>query len=227
VISVEIDPLLHQLAREELAEFRNVTLLRVDALKNKNTLNPVVLDAVREALAPDPRRQFKLAANLPFNVATPVLSNLLSTDCIPRTMTVTVQKELADRITAPPGTKDYSALSIWMQSQCHTRLVRLLPPSVFWPRPKVTSAIVHIAYDEALRQRIPDLKFFHDFVRALFFHRRKFLRSVLASAFKGQLSKPQVDQIMSSMNLGETSRAEELPVAQILALCEAVRHALP
>ena len=138
-------------------------------------------------------------------------------------MTVTIQKELADRITAAPSCKDYSALSIWVQSQCDARIVRVMAPSVFWPRPKVYSAIIHIALNEEKRSRIPDRKFFHTFVRSMFFHRRKFLRSVLLSAFKSRLSKPDVDAIMAEQGLGPQTRAETLDVEAMLSLCEAVR----
>jgi 16S rRNA (adenine1518-N6/adenine1519-N6)-dimethyltransferase len=222
VVSVEIDPQMHQLASESLIDAPNVQLLRLDALKNKNRLRPELLDAVRAELAVDPGRRFKLVANLPFNVATPVISNLLLTDVVPASMTVTIQKELADRIMAQPGTKDYGALSIWIQSQCQVELIRLLPPTSFWPRPKVTSAIIHIRFDSELRARIPDLRFFHDFTRAMFFHRRKFLRSQLLSA-SGGLDKPQVDGILARLGLSESLRAEQLDVATMLQLCEAVR----
>jgi 16S rRNA (adenine1518-N6/adenine1519-N6)-dimethyltransferase len=144
----------------------------------------------------------------------------------PVSMTVTIQKELADRITAAPSTKDYSALSIWVQSLCRAEIIRIMPPSVFWPRPKVTSAIIQIVPDPQKRARIPDLEFFHQHVRAMFFHRRKFLRSVILSAYKGKLDKPAVDDIMAEQNLGPTSRAEELDVDRTLALAEAVRQRL-
>jgi 16S rRNA (adenine1518-N6/adenine1519-N6)-dimethyltransferase len=227
VVSVEIDPQLHQLASEELIDFENVRLLSLDALRNKNTLSTEVLDVLREELAAGPGRQLKLVANLPYNVATPIISNLLAGDIVPTTMTVTIQKELGDRIMARPSTKDYSALSVWMQSQCRIELVRVMPPTVFWPRPKVYSAILHIEVDTALRERIPNRAFFHEFVRAMFFHRRKFLRSELASAFKGQLDKAAADEIMHALDMGPTTRAEELDVAAMLRLCEAVRARLP
>ena len=99
-------------------------------------------------MAARPGAALKLAANLPYNIATPIIGNLLECPTPPATMTITIQKELAERITAEPGTKDYGALTVWIQSQCRTQLVRLLPPSVFWPRPKVTSAIVHIELDD-------------------------------------------------------------------------------
>ncbi len=223
VVTVEIDRQLFQLAGEELFELQNVTMLCLDALKNKNRLDPSMLEAVDAQLGAASGRCFKLVANLPFNVATPVLSNLLALDAPPRTMIATIQKELAERITARPRTKDYGALSIWMQSQCRVKIVRTLPPTVFWPRPKVTSAIIGITLDDTLRNRIPNRSFFHTFVRSIFFHRRKFLRSGLLSAFKKRLGKPEVDGILAQMGIAQTTRSEELDVDTILALCEVVR----
>jgi 16S rRNA (adenine1518-N6/adenine1519-N6)-dimethyltransferase len=226
VVTVEIDQHLYQLARQELADFENVTMLHQDALRNKNNLHPNVIQAVQEQLALDPQRHFKVAANLPYNIATPVISNLLLSEIVPETMTVTIQKELADRITAKPSTKDYSALSIWVQSLCDVEIIRVMSPSVFWPRPKVQSAIIHIIHRPKRREQIPDLDFFHSFVRAMFFHRRKFLRSVVLSAFKGKLDKPAVDEILAEMQLGPDSRAEQLDVPTMLALYELLRRRL-
>jgi 16S rRNA (adenine1518-N6/adenine1519-N6)-dimethyltransferase len=223
VVTVEVDPYMFQLAGEELHRCQNVVMLQVDALHNKNHLNPVVLEAVRVQLEAAPGRRLKLAANLPYNIATPVLSNLLAQSPTPLSMTATIQKELADRITARPGCKDYGALSIWMQAQCRVEILRVLPPAAFWPRPKVFSAFVQITLDETLRSRIPDLKFFHDFVRAMFCHRRKFLRSELMSVVKDRLGKPAVDAILARLNFSPTARAEELDVDTMLGLCEAVR----
>jgi 16S rRNA (adenine1518-N6/adenine1519-N6)-dimethyltransferase len=172
----------------------------------------------------EPGRQLKLVANLPYNIATPVIANLLLIDPVPVSMTVTIQKELAYRIVAPPRTKDYSALSVWMQSLCDIEIVRIMAPTVFWPRPKVDSAIIHITPSNEKRSRIPDLVFYHSFVRSMFFHRRKFLRNELISAFKNQLDKPAVDALMESMQLGPTSRAEELDVDTMLALAETCRQ---
>lgn len=223
VVTVEIDQHLSQLAAEELIDFDNVTMLRQDALKNKNRFHPRLLETIGEKLAEQPGRQLKLAANLPYSVATPIVSNLLSTEFTPVSMTVTIQKELAERISARPRTKDYGALSIWIQSQCDVEIIRIMPSSVFWPRPRVDSAIVQILPRPDKRNKIPDIEFFHSFVRAMFFHRRKFLRSELLSAFKGQLDKPAVDEILHSQDLSSNSRAEELSVDAMLRLCEAMR----
>jgi 16S rRNA (adenine1518-N6/adenine1519-N6)-dimethyltransferase len=225
VVTVEVDPAMFQLAAEELHRFPNVVMLHADVLKNKNRLNPAVLEAVAAQLAAAPGRRLKLVANLPFNIATPLLSNLLAQESPPRTMTTTIQKELAERLIARPGTKDYGALSIWIRSQCRVEILRTLPPEAFWPRPKVSSAFIQISLDDALRGRIPDRRFFHDFVRAMFLHRRKFLRSELLTVVKGGLEKPAVDALLERLGLDGTLRAERLDVDEMLALSEAVRAA--
>jgi len=225
VVTVEIDRDLSQLASEELHGLENVTMIQTDALKRKSQIAPEVLEAVDEQLAAASTRRFKLAANLPYNIATPLISNLLMLDRPPELMTVTIQKELADRIAARPGTSDYGALSIWVQSQCRVEVVRVMPPTVFWPRPKIFSAIIRIVLDESLRGRIPDRDFFHDFVRSMFFHRRKFLRSQLLSACKDRLGKPEVDTVLENLGLDPTIRAEQLDVETFLRLSQAVQAA--
>jgi 16S rRNA (adenine1518-N6/adenine1519-N6)-dimethyltransferase len=226
VVTVELDSHLFQMASEELTGYDNVTMLLQDALRNKNNIDSRVLEAVEKQLAATGERSFKLVANLPYNIATPIISNLLCLPAAPRTMTVTIQKELADRITALPSTKDYGHLSVWVQSQCEASVVRVLPPTVFWPRPQVESAIIHLVLDQHKRDRIADLMFFHRFVRSLFFHRRKFLRSVLVSAFKKQLEKSDVDEVLKVTGFGPDQRAEQLTVEEILALSDAFRAKL-
>ncbi len=226
VLSVEIDADLHRLACEELAGRPNVRLIQGDALRNKNALRDDLMEQIREALGRiGPEARFLLVANLPYNVATPIIGNLLHETPPPDVMVVTIQKELADRIVASPGTKDYGALSVWIQSQCRCQIVRILPPTVFWPRPKVHSAIIRLDLVPDWRSKIEKLDYFHQMVRALFFHRRKFLRSVVISAMKGRLDKAQVDRVLQSLGHGDTARAEELSVQQIQQLVEALRLA--
>lgn len=226
VLTVEIDNNLHRLASEELACRPNVRLIHGDALRNKNSLRSDLMEQIRDAISRiGPEARFLLVANLPYNVATPIISNLLHETPAPDAMVVTIQKELADRIIAEPGTKDYGALSVWIQSVCQAEIVRVLSPKVFWPRPKVHSAILRLDTLPEARSEFKDLKHFHQTVRALFFHRRKFLRSVVASAMKQSLSKPQVDEVLQSLGYDETSRAEQLTVKQIQKLAEALRLA--
>ena len=223
VVTVEVDSRLQQLAAEHLFDFDNVTMLHQDALRNKNNLDARVMQAVGAELDKRGLQRYRLVANLPYNIATPIVSNLLSVTPLPTSMTVTIQRELADRITARPGTKDYGALSIWMQCQCETAIVRTMPPNAFWPRPKVNSAIVHIVPDETKRSRIRDLPFFHGFVRAIFLHRRKFLRAGLVSALGRDASKPDVDRLLEELAINP-QRAEQLDGETLLRLSEAVQQ---
>ena len=105
VVTVEIDPQLHQLASEELIDFDNVTQLQQDALASKHALEPAMMAAIADRLAERPGRRFKLVANLPYSVATPLIANLLSGSPVPEAMTITIQRELAERIVAQPGPK--------------------------------------------------------------------------------------------------------------------------
>lgn len=223
VITIEIDRDLQALAAKELKGNSNVTMLSFDALKNKNHLRDEIMETVRARMGTIPNARFKLVANLPYNVATPIISNLLTVSPVPERMVVTIQKELAQRIVSPPGCKDYSALSIWMQSLCDCEILRILPPSVFWPSPKVDSAIICVKPNETKRKRIADLEYFHTHLRALFFHRRKFLRSQVATATQDDMEKADVDAILESQKLEPNLRAEQLSIEQIIALLEACR----
>jgi 16S rRNA (adenine1518-N6/adenine1519-N6)-dimethyltransferase len=227
VVTVEIDKHLFELASEQLLEYPNVKILNFDALKNKNHFDPRVLETIGEKLAESPGCRFKLVANLPYNIATPVLSNLLLCPYVPHSMIATIQKELGDRIVAQPWSKDYGSLSVWMQSQATTEIVRIMPPSVFWPMPKVDSAIVRVVVEPAKRESIPDLKYFHQFVKAIFIHRRKFLRANVVAAMKQHLSKGEIDEILTQMELPEETRTEQLDVATLLKLTELVRTKAP
>ena len=224
VVTVELDARLFELSGGILSERTNVTRMHGDVLQNKNRLASDVLEAVNGVL--EAGRRFKLVANLPYGVATPVISNLLVGPLVPQRMVVTVQKEVADRMAARPGTKDYGALSVWVQSLCRVDVLRVLPPSVFWPRPKVDSAIVEIEPVPAKRAAIGDVTFFHQFVRRIFWHRRKYLRSVMLGAYKGQLDKRAVDAILGERGLAPDARAEQLDLDAMRELCQTIAERL-
>ncbi|HBE67479.1 MAG TPA: ribosomal RNA small subunit methyltransferase A [Planctomycetaceae bacterium] len=223
VVSVEIDQHLAPLAEQEIANFDNVTLLRQDALRTKNSLHPDVISTVQEKVASIRGGKLKLVANLPYNVATPILSNLLDITPYPTRMVATIQRELAERIVAPTHCRDYSALSVWIQAQCKARIVRIMPPGVFWPPPKVESAIIDIQPQALLRQRIGDVPHFHQLVRGIFLHRRKYLRSALFSAVKPTLTKADVDEVLAELDLQASTRAEELAPQQMIRLAKLVK----
>ena len=227
VVTVEIDQNLYELASEQLLAFDNVTQLACDALKNKNRFAPEVMEAIGEALRGTPEGRLKLVANLPYNVATPILSNLLLAEHTPTRMVATIQKELADRIVAEPWSKDYGALSVWIQSQARAEIVRVMPPKVFWPEPKVTSAIIRIDVEPERRAAISDLRYFHQFVKALFLHRRKFLRANVVSALKRHADKEQVDGLLAEMGFSPDTRTEQLDIPTLLEFTERVRQIAP
>ena len=214
VVSAEIDPRLAQLARDRLIERDNVTLVEGDVLASKHRFAPEILKALDTARAASPRGRFLLVANLPYCVATPVISNLLA---LPRPFdaaVVTVQREMAERMTAAAGTSSYNALSVWIGAQCRGEIVRILPPSVFWPRPKVDSAIVRLDVEPERRAAIGDLARFHEFVREVFCHRRKVLRGILlrmAGGKKTEAAHATVDRVYTTLGLPPNARAEDIP----------------
>ena len=217
VVSAEIDPRLAQLTREQLLMLGDagdrVELVEGDALHSKHRFADGLLEAVARAREASPGGRFLLVANLPYCVATPVISNLLAMPTPFDAACVTTQRELAERITATPGSSDYSGLSVWIGSQCRSEIVRVLPPSAFWPRPKVESAILRIETDPDRRQAIPDLDRFHAFVRDVFCHRRKLLRGVLTRMAGGRdqaKGRAIVERVFAEMGLGPQARAEEI-----------------
>ncbi len=218
VVTVEIDDHVAPLALQEFAGIDNITLLHMDALKSKSQFDSVVLETLHQKLAMIPGGKLKLVANLPYNVATPIISNFLSIEPWPVRIVATIQKELAERIVAAPRSKDYGALSIWIQSQAKAEIVRVMPPSVFWPRPKVDSAIIDIRTQKVLRDRIDNLEFFHHFVRTAFLHRRKFLRSALIGGFKNEFDKAAIDALLAEAKLPAEIRAEQLSVEDMIEL---------
>ena len=222
IVSVEVDTKMFRLVQPKIEPFENVTLLHCDALKNKNNFSPQMLEAVENQLSANPGSRLKLVSNLPFNIATPVVSNLVATDLPWDRMVVTIQYELGQRMAAKPGRKHYGALSVWLQSQCDVKLLKRLPPSVFWPRPKVNSAIVRLFPNRHMRNKIHNRAFFHDFVRRLFHQRRKFARSVLVGMYRKKINKNQVDAILESMTLNAKCRAEELDVSTLVELANRV-----
>jgi len=223
VISVDIDKNMSALAAAAVQGCHNVTLVNRDILKNKNTLAPEITDLIRQKVAERPHGRLKLVANLPYSVGTPVISNLIASDLPWERMVCTIQWELAEKMAAEGPGRHYAALSAWIQSQASVRILRKLGPNVFWPRPKVDSAIVSIWRDSAAAERIHDRRFFQDFLRRIFSQRRKHLRSVLSGMYRKQLDKPHVDQLLAELNLNADQRAELMQVAELISLSNALR----
>jgi 16S rRNA (adenine1518-N6/adenine1519-N6)-dimethyltransferase len=220
VLTVEIDGSFHQLVQETLGHHAHVQFFHGDILKNKNHFNPHVMENLHEGLKRFGGKELKLVANLPYVVATPVISNLILSDLPVERMVVTVQWEIAERLMAQPGTKDYGALAILMQSLADIDLLRKLPPTVFWPRPKVDSAIIRIRPRAEKRATIGDPLRFRHFLRDLYAHRRKNLRGGLLSFPDKPWAKPEVDRKLAELGLDGNCRAETLDCKTHLRLCE-------
>jgi 16S rRNA (adenine1518-N6/adenine1519-N6)-dimethyltransferase len=221
VLSVEVDPAFATLVNEGLGGRPNLVLLHADVLAGKNQLNPEVLQALRELRERSGCTQVKLVANLPYAVATPVVANFLLSGIPFERMVVTVQWEIAARLLATPGSKDYGALAVLVQSVADVELVRKLPPAVFWPRPQVESAIVLIRPSAARRAHVGDVQRFCVFLRDLYAHRRKNLRGGLAGFPGHPFTKEAIDRKLAELGIDGSARAETLDVEQHLRLSNA------
>jgi 16S rRNA (adenine1518-N6/adenine1519-N6)-dimethyltransferase len=221
VCTIEIDKNLQPVARQVVGDRPNVRFLFGDALAKKNELNPDMLTAWDEVTATShcPRR--KLVANLPYVIATPLISNLLIAGVPLERMVVMVQWEIAERLRGTVGTKDYNALSVLVQSVADVEVVRKVLPGNFYPRPKVDSAIVKIVPNAEKRAKVGDVTRFRVFLRDLYVHRRKNLRQALTGWPSGRKDKDVVDAKLKELEIDGTVRSEALDVEQHLRLAAA------
>ncbi|MGQ9649131.1 MAG: 16S rRNA (adenine(1518)-N(6)/adenine(1519)-N(6))-dimethyltransferase RsmA [Phycisphaerae bacterium] len=174
VVAVEIDRGLHEICRNRFAAAGNMTLIHGDILVNKSTIDPGVLDALTRHQAKLHGR-IMLVANLPYQVATPLLVDLLMNEVTVSPMCFTVQAEVADRLTASPGNKDYGPVSVYVQAMARTERIARVPPSAFWPEPQVDSAMLRIDLREENRLSPPVRERLSTIVHHCFNHRRKML----------------------------------------------------
>jgi 16S rRNA (adenine1518-N6/adenine1519-N6)-dimethyltransferase len=221
VVTVEIDTGLAPVAREVIGERSNVQFVFGDALAKKSELNPEMLATWDAAATAAGCSRRKLVANLPYVIATPLVSNLLVARPDIERMVVMVQWEIAERLRAAPSTKDYNALSILVQSVADVEVVRKVLPANFYPRPKVDSAIVKITPSAEKRAKIGDVPRFRAFLRDLYVHRRKNLRQALAGSPAGRRDKQDVDAKLAELGIDGTLRSEALDLEQHLRLASA------
>jgi 16S rRNA (adenine1518-N6/adenine1519-N6)-dimethyltransferase len=223
VVAVEIDDRLLQLAQEELAGVTNVHWVHGDALAGPGrTLHPEIVAAVAGVAAAGAR--CLVVANLPYAVSGPLLAELVALPAVPARCVLLVQKEMAQRVAAPPGGDDYGSLSALLQSVARVQVLRDVPPQVFRPRPKVVSAILEAVRDDAAplaRAEAAERRAYAGFVRQLFQQRRKVLRTTLAAAAAAVGRQPPA--LAADL---QNARAESLGPARLVELfraCEVVR----
>ena len=221
VVTIEIDKTFHPVAKQIVGHRPNVTYLLGDCLERKSVLNPDMMHAWREAGKRPGCKRRKLVANLPYVIATPLISNLLVDDPDIERMVVMVQWEIAERLCAKESTKDYNALSVLVQSIADVEIVRKVLPSNFYPRPKVDSAIVMIRPNAEKRAAVGDVVKFRSFLRNLYIHRRKNLRQALSGWPTGRREKTDVDAILAQLEIDGTKRAEALDLKEHLRLSTA------
>lgn len=181
LIVVEVDRALCEIVRRELGERPNVTLIHADCLSSKHRIAPEVSQALAEA-----RRavagQLMLVANLPYNIAAPLLIDLLLEPYGMERFCFTVQREVAERFAASPGTKEFGPISVAVQCVCRIQRLAELPPQVFWPRPAVASTMLRLDVERNPFETLERLRRFLDLVRSTFLHRRKTMRYNLSHA---------------------------------------------
>jgi len=221
VVTVEIDKTLQPVAKDVVGERPNVRFLFGDALAKKSELNPEMLQAWDEATSAASCTRRKLVANLPYVIATPLISNLLVSRPDTERLVVMVQWEIAERLRASPNTKDYNALSVLVQSVADVEVVRKVLPANFYPRPKVDSAIVKITPNAEKRAKVGDVPKFRAFLRDLYVHRRKNLRQALTGFPSGRKDKKDVDARLAELGIDGTLRSETLDLEQHLRLAVA------
>ncbi len=186
VIAVEYDNVLGPLTEQLYQDCDNFEIVVADALENKNTINHEVTAKLKHAYDETGGR-ILLVANLPYNVASSVMLNLLDGTVVANSMIVTVQKEVADRMAARPGSDDYGILSILLSAMGQCKMLRKLSPKVFWPEPQVDSAIIRFDRDPAKVALIHNVPLLKEVVNLFMGHRRKMMRACVKHA-EGQLT---------------------------------------
>lgn len=206
VVAVEIDGNLIPILEETLSAYKNVTIIHQDILK---------MDV--EGLARERGKPLKVVANLPYYITTPIIMGLFEKHVPLKNITVMVQKEVADRMQAGPGTKDYGALSLAVQYYAKPEVVANVPPNCFIPRPNVGSAVVRMDRYEAPPVQVEEGKLFA-IIRAAFNQRRKTLANSLGNALELGISKERTGEALERMGLPVTVRGEALSLEQFAEL---------
>lgn len=221
VIAVDLDKSLFPIVEAQLAGRRNVTLLNRDILASKHVLDPEVLEAIANSRRLV-RGRFLLVANLPYNVASPAIINLVTGPVVADAMAVTIQREVGDRMMASAGDSHYGTLSVILQATGRLKRLRVLKPSVFWPPPRVESAMVTFTRDTEKVGRIKDMTLFRDVIDLFFGHRRKMLKAATKMA-TGRLAKlDHWNDLFSCCQIDPSVRPEQVTPEQFVALANAI-----
>jgi 16S rRNA (adenine1518-N6/adenine1519-N6)-dimethyltransferase len=224
VVAVELDAKLIQIAQNQLQKAKNIDFINVDILENKNTINPTVINSLMH-IRNEFSGRFLLVANLPYNVGSPVMLNLtMGPIPVDRTY-VTVQKEVADRMTAEPNSKNYGILSIILAATGNVKTIRKLKPQVFWPRPKVDSAMVCYEFDPKKACRIKNMQSFREIVGFFMGHRRKTILACSRLTGEKYLKIKNWTEIFLKCDIDSHKRPDELSPDDYINITKNVKKA--
>lgn len=209
VIAVEIDRNLIPILADTLADYSNVMVIQADILK---------MDLQKLAQEQNGGKPFKVVANLPYYITTPIIMGLFEKGVPVDRITIMVQKEVADRIKEKPGSKEYGALSLAVQYYAKPEIVANVPPNCFMPRPKVGSAVICLTRHKQPPVMVEDEKLLFALIRASFNQRRKTLVNGLTNSSEIVYTKEQIQKALEAQNLSSSIRGETLSLQQFAEL---------
>ena len=215
VVAVEIDQNLIPILQDTLSAYDNVTVINEDILK---------LDIAKLARERNSGNPIKVVANLPYYITTPIIMGLFESHVPIESITVMVQKEVADRMQVGPGTKDYGALSLAVQYYAKPEIVANVPPNCFMPRPNVGSAVIRLTRHDTVPVDVEDEKLMFAIIRASFNQRRKTLANGLSNAPGIRLSKEEIQESITELGVPATIRGEALTLQQFAELSNIIKH---
>ena len=211
VVAVEIDKTLLPVLSDTLSEYDNVTVINNDVLK-------VDIDKIIEEY--NEGRPIKVVANLPYYITTPIIMKLFESGALIESITVMVQKEVADRMAAGPGNKDYGSLSLAVGFYAEAQTVIDVPPSSFIPQPNVGSAVVRLTKYPVPKVKVKDDKYLFEIIRTSFNQRRKTLSNSLSNNAALGVSRDKVTAALVKMGIDERARGETLTLEQFAELSD-------
>ena len=213
VVAVEIDKNLIPILEDTLSGYDNVSIINEDILK---------VDLVSLAEEKNQGRPIKVVANLPYYITTPIIMGLFEKKVPLESITVMVQKEVADRMQVGPGTKDYGALSLAVQYYAEPYIVANVPPNCFMPRPSVGSAIIRLTRHKEMPVQVKDEQLMFKLIRASFNQRRKTLANGLKNSSELNLSKEVIEQAIEQLGKGASIRGEALTLEEFARLANII-----
>ncbi len=214
VVAVEIDKKLIPILEDTLSEYDNVTILNEDILK---------VDINKLAEEKNGGKPIKVVANLPYYITTPIIMGLFESNVPLDSITIMVQKEVADRMQVGPGTKDYGALSLAVQYYAKPQIAANVPPNCFMPRPNVGSAVITLKRYEKPPVEVEDAKLMFRIIRASFNQRRKTLVNGLNNSPEISLSKEVIAQAIEKLGVSPSIRGEALTLEQFARLSNLIQ----